>query len=186
MGDHKRICIGNLSYKATEEEVKKELEQYGVIVAVRIPLNRRNGGSKGCAIVDCETPELSDTIYKEIHEKEFLGRICYVSFDDDPPREFRREKDRGSHHRSERDRDRYDRRYERDRERRDRDRHYRRDRRRRYDYYSDEDDYSDYDRYSRRSRRDSPPRRRRHDSPEPRRSREERRERRHYSSEDSA
>lgn len=183
MGDHSRICVGNLGYNVTEEQVKEALEQFGTVKAVKIPRGR-NGRHKGCAIVDCETPEMADKVHDEIHEKEFLGRTCYISFDDDPKKEFRRDRERDSHHREDRDRDRYSRRYDRERSR-DRDRHYRRERRRRYSYYSDDYDDYDHDRYHRRSRRDSPPRRHRSYSPEPRR-REERRERRHSSSEDSS
>lgn len=181
--DHKHVLFGNLNWQVTEEELRKELEQYGTITSLKIP-TRRNGRSKGVGIVEFETAESGDRVYEALHTKTFFDRPCFISFgkdDREKKRDHSRDRDRDRDDRDD-DRDSYHRRSYRDRDhhRRDSD-HYRRERRRRsytYDYY---DDYSDHRYRSRyRSRRSPPPRSYRGSSPEPRRSRDRR-----SSSEDS-
>ena len=117
-GDHSRITVGNLSWSVTEEELKPVMEKFGTVLSITIPRDRRrNNKSKGLAIVDFEKPEEADKAYDELHEKDLLGRRCYITFDDKV-----QERDRDARRRRERD---------------DRDMRSRRSRRR--------SDYSDYD-----------------------------------------
>ena len=169
-GEHSRIIVGNLSYNATESDLRELFSEFGDIEFLNIPRNRNI--SKGLGIIDFKDVESANKAYNAYHEKQIFGRTCYISFGDSEPTKSNKSKsykksNNDSYRRRGRDSDR-----DRDRDRdRSRDRRYYRsaysddysdqyDRRssrrrryssrRRYDYYSDYD-YDDY--YDSRSRR---------------------------------
>jgi RNA recognition motif-containing protein len=50
----KKLYVGNLSYQATEEEVKEAFSKHGVVTSVRIIKDRDSGRSRGFCFVEME------------------------------------------------------------------------------------------------------------------------------------
>jgi RNA recognition motif-containing protein len=88
----KKLFVGNLSWKATEETLKPLFEAYGKVVSIKI-ITDHTGRSKGFGFVEMEASEEADNAIKNLNEKEHLGRNIRVSFaqerTDRPPGERR-------------------------------------------------------------------------------------------------
>ena len=81
-GEHSRIIVGNLSYNANESDLRGLFSEFGEIEFLNIPRNRNRNKSKGLGIIDYKDSESADKAYNAYHEKEILGRTCYISFGD--------------------------------------------------------------------------------------------------------
>ncbi|CAK7895039.1 hypothetical protein CAAN1_02S06084 [[Candida] anglica] len=87
-----RVYIGNVDYKATEEELR-ELFSGLTVTEVDIPSKSIHSGKKvlnkslGFAFVQFETKEDADTVIENYNGKEFKGRKVYVKKAVPPPTE---------------------------------------------------------------------------------------------------
>lgn len=75
----KRIFVGNLSWKATEDHLKPLFEPFGVVISVRIVTDQFTGKSRGFAFVEMETPEAAQKAVQELDNKPLLDRNLRVS-----------------------------------------------------------------------------------------------------------
>lgn len=73
------IYVGNLSYKAQEDELKSEFEQFGEVTSVRIIKDRETGRSKGFAFVEMPEKEAADSAIEALNGKEIQGRALKVN-----------------------------------------------------------------------------------------------------------
>ena len=73
------IYVGNLSFQATEEDLKEVFAEYGPVKRVSLPLNRETGRKRGFAFVDMEEDAHEDRAIEELNEAEWLGRQMRVS-----------------------------------------------------------------------------------------------------------
>ncbi len=73
------IYVGNLSYKAQEDEIKKEFEQFGEVTSVRIIQDRETGRSKGFAFVEMPEKDAADAAIESLNGKELQGRALKVN-----------------------------------------------------------------------------------------------------------
>lgn len=73
------IYVGNLSYKAQEDELKSEFEQFGEVTSVRIIKDRETGRSKGFAFVEMPEKEAADSAIEALNGKEVQGRALKVN-----------------------------------------------------------------------------------------------------------
>ena len=53
----KKIFVGNLAWRASEEDLKKLFEAYGNVLSVKIVNDQYTGKSKGFGFVEMETAE---------------------------------------------------------------------------------------------------------------------------------
>lgn len=87
----KKIFVGNLSWKVTEEILKPLFEAFGNVVSVKIVVDQYTGKSKGFGFVEMETPEAASKAISELNDKPLLERNLRVSLaqprPDRPPRE---------------------------------------------------------------------------------------------------
>lgn len=74
-----RLIIRNLSFKATEDSLKKEFSKHGEIKEVNL-LKKPDGKLVGCAFVQYEKYEDSVKAIKAMHGKDFLKRKITVDF----------------------------------------------------------------------------------------------------------
>lgn len=75
---NKSIYVGNLSYKATEQELTDLFAQFGSVSSVNIVCDRQTGRPRGYAFVEMEDSNASLAI-QSLHETMFLGRTLRVN-----------------------------------------------------------------------------------------------------------
>jgi len=116
----KKLFVGNLSWKTSEDNLKTLFEKFGAVTSVRIIVDQYTGKSKGFGFVEMETPEAAQKAIAELNEKPFMERNIRVSSAlertdrgpggngggggqrERPPREHRGDRDRDGEHRRQR------------------------------------------------------------------------------------
>lgn len=74
----KKLFVGNLSWKATEESLKPVFEAFGKVVSIKI-ITDHTGRSKGFGFVEFETAEEAQNAIQGLNEKIHLDRNMRVS-----------------------------------------------------------------------------------------------------------
>lgn len=74
-----RIYLGNLSYEASEEDLKDLFKGVGTVRNVEIVYNRRTHKSKGYGFVDMLNTEEAKRSVEVLHDQFFMGRKLVVS-----------------------------------------------------------------------------------------------------------
>jgi len=74
-----RIYLGNLSYDATEEDLRDLFKGVGTVRNVEIVYNRRTHKSKGYGFVDMLNVEEAKRSVEVLHDQFFMGRQLVVS-----------------------------------------------------------------------------------------------------------
>lgn len=85
----KKIFVGNLAWRASEEDLRKLFEAYGPVVSVKIVTDQYTGKSKGFGFVEMETAEGAQGAIAELNDKPYLERNLRVSAAQDRPPEGR-------------------------------------------------------------------------------------------------
>jgi RNA recognition motif-containing protein len=85
----KKIFVGNLAWRASEEDLKKLFEAYGAVISVKIVNDQYTGKSKGFGFVEMETGEGAQAAIAELNDKPYLERNLRVSLAQDRPSEGR-------------------------------------------------------------------------------------------------
>lgn len=75
----KRLIIRNLSFKASEEDLKKLFSHYGEVLDVKIPINEA-GKKRGFAFVQFKDTKAQIKAIKELNFKKIYGRPIAVDF----------------------------------------------------------------------------------------------------------
>lgn len=75
----KRIFVGNLSWKATEDHLKPLFEAFGNVVSVRIVTDQFTGKSRGFAFVEMDSAEAAQKAVQELDNKPLLDRNLRIS-----------------------------------------------------------------------------------------------------------
>ncbi|MEW6265397.1 MAG: RNA-binding protein [Thermodesulfobacteriota bacterium] len=96
------LYVGNLSYQATEAELKDLFSTYGQVQSVKIITDRDTGRSKGFAFVEMSNRSEGEKAIAELNGKELANRQLKVN----EARPRTNERGSGGYGRS-RDRDRY-------------------------------------------------------------------------------
>ena len=73
------IYVGNLSYDATEEDLKKMFEEFGEIESVKIVTDRYSGRSKGFGFVGMPNDEEGKAAIEALNGKDMMGREIKVN-----------------------------------------------------------------------------------------------------------
>ena len=73
------IYVGNLSYNATEPDIREVFEQYGAVKRIVVPTDRDTGKMRGFAFVDMESDEDEDTAIQDLNGAEWMGRNLKVN-----------------------------------------------------------------------------------------------------------
>lgn len=74
----KSIYVGNLSFDATEDEIRTLFSQYGNVHSVKLITDRDTGRPRGFGFVEMDQHE-AETAIKELNGKEFSGRALRVN-----------------------------------------------------------------------------------------------------------
>jgi RNA recognition motif-containing protein len=74
----KKLFVGNLSWKATEESLKPVFEAFGKVVSIKI-ITDHTGRSKGFGFVEMDTDQDAQNAIQGLNEKVHLDRNMRVS-----------------------------------------------------------------------------------------------------------
>lgn len=73
------IYVGNLSFGATEQDLKSVFEKHGEVSRVSIITDRMTGKSRGFAFVEMDNDEQASAAISELNGFELDGRALNVS-----------------------------------------------------------------------------------------------------------
>ncbi len=73
------IYVGNLSFRASEQDVENLFTQYGEVSSARIITDKFTGRSRGFAIVEMNDDSSANAAISALHEKEFMERNLVVN-----------------------------------------------------------------------------------------------------------
>jgi RNA recognition motif-containing protein len=73
------IYVGNLSFRATEEDIRDVFGQYGDVRRVSLPVDRETGRMRGFAFIEMLDDSSEDRAIAELDGAEWLGRPLRVS-----------------------------------------------------------------------------------------------------------
>jgi RNA recognition motif-containing protein len=74
-----KIYVGSLSYKATEEDLKKEFEGFGQVESVNIIKDRYSGESRGFGFVEMLNKDEAQSAIEGLNGRELKGRKISVN-----------------------------------------------------------------------------------------------------------
>ncbi|MBM3280685.1 MAG: RNA-binding protein [Candidatus Handelsmanbacteria bacterium] len=73
------IYVGNLSYRATEEELRRAFEAFGRVDGLQIIKDKLSGQSRGFAFVQMPQQSEAEAAIAGMHGREFGGRTLTVN-----------------------------------------------------------------------------------------------------------
>ena len=73
------IYVGNLSFRASEQDVENLFAQYGEVSSARIIKDKFTGRSRGFAIVEMNDNSSANAAISALHEKDFMERNLVVN-----------------------------------------------------------------------------------------------------------
>ncbi len=73
------IYVGNLSYQATEEDLRSVFADYGTVKRVVLPTDRETGRMRGFAFVEMTDDAQEDSAISELDGAEWMGRQLRVN-----------------------------------------------------------------------------------------------------------
>ncbi|MGI0492354.1 RNA recognition motif domain-containing protein [Alkalinema pantanalense CENA528] len=73
------IYVGNLSFQATEEDIKEVFAEYGTVSRISLPMDRETGRKRGFAFVDLSSDAEEDSAIDALDGAEWLGRELKVN-----------------------------------------------------------------------------------------------------------
>ena len=83
---NKKLYIGNLSYSATEAELRELFSEVGTVVSVNLITDRETGRPRGFAFVEMQTPEGAEAAIDELNGRALRDRNITVA-EARPPRD---------------------------------------------------------------------------------------------------
>ena len=75
----KKIFVGNLSFKATEDAVRSMFAEYGTVDSVSLVTDRDTGQARGFGFVEMSNNAEADHAIAELNGKELHGRALKVN-----------------------------------------------------------------------------------------------------------
>jgi cold-inducible RNA-binding protein len=74
-----KLFVGNLSYQATEEDLRELFQQAGVVQSVRIITDQFTGRPRGFGFVEMATKEEADRAIEQLNGRLFRDRNLVVN-----------------------------------------------------------------------------------------------------------
>ena len=73
------IYVGNLSYRATEDELREAFGQFGQVDSVQIITDRETGRSRGFAFVEMPNSDEAKQAIEELDSTDIAGREVKIN-----------------------------------------------------------------------------------------------------------
>lgn len=86
----KKLFVGNLSWKVTEENLKPLFAAFGTIVSIKVVMDPFTGRSKGFAFVEMESEDSAAKAMAELNDRPCLDRNMRISLAREQQRDNRR------------------------------------------------------------------------------------------------
>ncbi len=68
------IYIGNLSFQATEDDLRSVFVEYGTVKRISLPTDRETGRQRGFGFVDMDSDTEEEAAIQELDGAEWMGR----------------------------------------------------------------------------------------------------------------
>jgi cold-inducible RNA-binding protein len=75
---NKKLYVGNLSYSATEAELRELFSEVGTVVSVNLITDRETGKPRGFAFVEMQTPEGAAAAIDQLNGRSVRDRSITV------------------------------------------------------------------------------------------------------------
>jgi RNA recognition motif-containing protein len=75
----KRLYVGNINYKATEEDLMRLFAEAGSVDSARLVLDRVTGKLRGFGFVEMSSPDEARGAIERLNDTEFMGRTLTVN-----------------------------------------------------------------------------------------------------------
>ncbi|MEE9608427.1 MAG: RNA-binding protein [Myxococcota bacterium] len=75
----KKLYVGNLSFSATEAELRELFEKHGTVETVNLITDRETGRSRGFAFVEMEDPSKAEAAMQALDGSDLGGRNLRVN-----------------------------------------------------------------------------------------------------------
>lgn len=75
----KKIYVGNISFNATEQDVRDLFSEYGEIESLKIITDRFTGQSRGFGFIEMETEDGAQKAISALNGKPFMGKTLTVA-----------------------------------------------------------------------------------------------------------
>ena len=86
-----KIYVGNLSFRATDEDLRAAFEPYGEVASARVINDRETGRSRGFGFVEMSNNDQANDAIAHVNGTEIVGRpVRCNEAQDRPDRPFRR------------------------------------------------------------------------------------------------
>ncbi len=73
------IFVGNLSFKASEQDLHGVFAEYGVVKQIKLPVDRETGRKRGFAFVELENEDDEQKAIEELDGATWMGRDLRVN-----------------------------------------------------------------------------------------------------------
>ncbi|PSB03807.1 RNA recognition motif domain-containing protein [Merismopedia glauca] len=73
------IYIGNLSYQATEDDLKSVFEDYGKVKRVVLPIDRETGKMRGFGFIEMQDDAQEESAISDLDGAQWMGRQLKVN-----------------------------------------------------------------------------------------------------------
>jgi len=73
------IYVGNLSYDATDENLRQAFESFGEVTSAKVIKDKYTGQSRGFGFVEMPAQSQAQTAIKSLNGKELLGKQMSVN-----------------------------------------------------------------------------------------------------------
>jgi hypothetical protein len=85
--DTVKIYVGNLSFKATDDDLRAAFEPYGEVVSARVIKDKETGRSRGFGFVEMPNQEQGNSAIEKVNNTEIVDRAVRVNeAQERPPR----------------------------------------------------------------------------------------------------
>jgi len=73
------IYVGNLSFRATDEDLRVAFEAYGEVVSARVIQDRETGRSRGFGFVEMSNQDQANSAIEQLNNTEIVDRFVRVN-----------------------------------------------------------------------------------------------------------
>ncbi|MDD2240740.1 MAG: RNA-binding protein [Kiritimatiellae bacterium] len=82
-----KIYVGNLSFRATDDDLRAAFEPFGDVVSARVIQDRDTGRSRGFGFVEMPNPDEANAAIEKLNNAEIVDRAVRVNeAQERPPR----------------------------------------------------------------------------------------------------
>ena len=82
-----KIYVGNLSFRATDDDLRAAFEPYGEVVSARVIKDKETGRSRGFGFVEMPNQEQGNSAIEKVNNTEIVDRAVRVNeAQERPPR----------------------------------------------------------------------------------------------------